>query len=51
MKVSETQKYQFSNSLVNWEKFGSTALAGIQKSQYFITFINWKYCEVPLEQH
>ena len=25
IKVSGTQKYQFFNSLVNWEKFGSTA--------------------------
>ena len=25
IKVSKIQKYQFSNSLVNWEKFGSTA--------------------------
>ena len=51
MKVSGTQKYQFSNSLVNWEKFGSTAQANIQNSQYSITFINCKYPEVPVEQH
>ena len=44
-------KLTFSNSLVNWEKFGSTAKANIQKSQYSINFINWKYCEVPLKQH
>ena len=41
-KVSETQKYQFSNSLVNWKKFGSIAKANIKKSQYSITFMNWK---------
>ena len=42
MNVSGTQKYQFSNSLVNWEKFGSTAWANIQKSYFSIIFINWK---------
>ena len=51
MKVSGTQKYQFSNSLVKWEKFRRTALANIQKSQYSITFINGKICEVLPEQH
>ena len=51
MKVSGTQKDHFSNSLVNWEKFGSTASANIQKSHYSITFINWKNCEVAQEQN
>ena len=42
MKVSKTQENQFSDSLVNWEEFGSKASANIQKSQYFIPFMNWK---------
>ena len=51
MKVNGTQRYQFSNSLVNWEKFGSTGQANIQNSQYSITFIKVEYPEVPVEQH
>ena len=47
MKVSRIQKFQFSNSLVNWEKFGSTAYANIQKSQYSISFMNWKILTSP----
>ena len=42
MKESEIQKFQFPNSLVNWEKFGITALANIQKFQCSISFMNWK---------
>ena len=38
MKARRLQKSQFSNILVNWEKFGSAALA-FQKSQ-FTTFMN-----------
>ena len=42
MKVNKTQKYQFFNSLVNWDKFAITAYANIQKYQYSITFMSWK---------
>ena len=42
MKVSKIQKFQFSNFLVSWDKFESTAQANIQKSQYFIYFMNLK---------
>ena len=51
MKVSGTQRYQFPNSLVNWEKFGVTAQTNIQKPHYSITIISYKHCEVPLEQN
>ena len=51
MKASGTQRYQFSNSLVKWDKFGTTTSASIQKSHYSITFINWKNCEIPLEEN
>ena len=43
-KVSRKQKLQFSNSLVNWEKFGSTT-TNIQKSQYSNSSMNWKKIE------
>ena len=43
MKVSAIQKFQFPNSLVNWQKFGSTKL--IFNNQYFICFMNWKKLE------
>ena len=42
MKVSKIQKFGFSNFLVSWDKFESTAQANIQKSQYFIYFMNLK---------
>ena len=41
MKARGLQKSQFSNSLVNWEKFGSAAKA-FQKSQFSISIINWE---------
>ena len=47
MKVSRIQKFQFSNSLVNWEKFGSTAQANIQESQNSISFMNQKILRSP----
>ena len=39
------QKFLFSNFIVNWEKFGSTALTF--KNQYFIYFMNWKKLSSP----
>ena len=36
------QKFQFSYSLVNWEKIGSAAQAYIQKTEFSIYFMNWE---------
>ena len=36
MKVGRIQKFQLFNSLVNWEKFGSTAQANNQKSMFHL---------------
>ena len=47
MKVSEIQKFQFSNSLVSWEKFGSTALANIKKITIFNLFHELAKIEKP----
>ena len=38
MKARERQKSQFSNSLVNWKKFGSRTKANIWISRFFIFF-------------
>ena len=51
MKVSRTQKFQFSNFLVNCEEFGSTAKANIKKPQYDISLMNLEKWEVQLDQH
>ena len=32
---------------MHWEKFGNTALANIKKSQYSISFMNWKKLRSP----
>ena len=42
MKLSEIQKFQFSNSLLSREKFASTVSGNSQKPQYSISFMNWK---------
>ena len=44
IKAKGLQKSQFSNILVNREKFGSAAEA-LQKSQFFTTFTNWEKLE------
>ena len=41
MKARGLQKFQFANSLVNLEKFGSAAQA-IEKSQLSISFMKWE---------
>ena len=51
MKVSGIQKFQFYNSLVNWDKFGSTVYSKVQKSQHFIPFMNWTKWEVQLVEN
>ena len=47
MKGEIIQKSQFSNSLGNWEKCGSTAYGNIQKSKLLISFMNWENLESP----
>ena len=47
MKLSEIEKFQFSNSFVSWKKFASTVSGNIQKSQYSISFTNWKKLRNP----
>ena len=50
VKARGLQKSQFLNSLVNWEKFGSVALA-FQKSQLSICFMNWEKLGRPTFQN
>ena len=40
-KKAFAPKSQFSNFLVNWEKFGNVIQA-FQKSQFSISFMNWE---------
>ena len=47
MKSLGFQKSQFLNSLVNWEKSGSTIQAYIQKILIFIFFLNWEKLRSP----
>ena len=42
-----TQKSQFSNSLVNWEEFGSTVYANNKKSRFSNSFMNWEKMRIP----
>ena len=43
------QKFQFSNFLLNWKIFGSTASAIIQNSQFSISFMNSVKLETTAE--
>ena len=45
--ITGLQKSQFSNSLVNWEKFRSTVQACFQKTQFSIFLINWEKLRSP----
>ena len=42
MKARGLQKSKFPNSLINWEKFGSTAKANIQITKFPISLMNWE---------
>ena len=42
-----TQKSQFSNSLVDWEEFGSTVYANNKKSRFSNSFMNWEKMRIP----
>ena len=42
MKSRGLQKFQFSNSAVNWEKFQSKAQAYVPKTQFLLFYLNWK---------
>ena len=48
IKARKLRKSQFSNSYVNWEKIGSTALANIQNPMGFLGIgKNWEKLERP----